>query len=656
MAIQKHKYELSIWDKELTNEGIKEYKQQIIGADDMSHLGQATNIHFKKMLNGTHILTFQMPSMFFNSEKGDYVQNELIENLFNEQRIKLNFRDKWYELVIKDISESKNYKSIMKNFSCSDGYIDELSRTGYEIILDPELNNSVEEIHSFMEPTLKNSVWQYNPQWNWGDFTEYKEERCYKIPLSLFGGSITAYKFTLAIPDNCYSSTDKKEIININNNEKRVLNYSDDLAGQQNMFWNQKGKNSPLLKQQTTISGGYIYIPMSNLSLIQTPLYDNLDSAAQSTETYYDSNLTKYALQPNFKNPNDIIQFIYLPENSSYTIDEANVLIDYDHTYILTVESFNEQNKSSLLVYYKNADGNKDQLKGNIYSVHSFMWKPVYSDGFLEYIGEKEINKVRRVNITDRTELNVYEDIYVKIYNNKITDKDIKPLIPLTNSEITKKSNYRIMSKINTEMILPTLARNIVVNGKGAVDTSGWEAEKKNTKVEITSEPYKIDSNGYYVHQLKDSEDSDVFLLTIHNTNIGKESVINFGFVGNKLNIEKNKIYALKIETIHTAVGSILKAYTNNGAIIKKIAFAEGGIDNNGNYKLLTSNTKRISFRNIFDEKKVYGKYILFKSNIELKNPYIELELESEQSIIIKTFEIFEAYTRGLDIKESNNL
>jgi hypothetical protein len=49
--------------------------------------------------------------------------------------------------------------------------------------------------------------------------------------LSLFGGSITAYKFTLTIPDDCYSSTDKKEIININNNEKRALNYSDDLAG-----------------------------------------------------------------------------------------------------------------------------------------------------------------------------------------------------------------------------------------------------------------------------------------------------------------------------------------------------------------------------------------------------------------------------------------
>ena len=652
MAIQKHKYELSIWNKELTDDGIKESKQQIIGADDMSHLGRTTNVHFKKLLNGTHVLTFQMPSMFFNSEKGDYVQNELIENLFNEQKIKLNFKDKWYELVIKDISESKNHKSIIKNFTCTDGYIDELSRTGYEIILDPELNNSVEEIHNFMENTLENSVWQYNPQWNWGDFTEYKEERCYKIPLSLFGGSITAYKFSLAIPEDCYSDTDKKEIINRNTNEKRELNYSDDLAGQQNMFWNQQDKNNSLFKEEITISGEYIYIPMSNLSLIQTPLYDNLDSAAQSTETYYNDSLTKYALQPNFKNPNDIIQFIYLPEDSSYTIDEANVLIDYNHTYILTVESFNNQNKSPLLVYYRNAEGEIATLIGDVYSNHNFMWKPIYNDGFLEYIGEKEINKVRRVNITNRTELNIYDDIYVNIYNNRITDKDIKPLVPLSNDQINEKADYRIMSKIDTIMVLPTLARNIVVNGKSAIDTSGWEAELKNTKVEITSVPYKIDGDKY-IQQTKDSEEADTFLLTISNKNSGKESVINFGFVGNKINIEKNKIYALKIETIHEAVPGYNKAYTNYSNIVRKIAFAEGGINNEGNYKLLSGN-KRISLRNVFNEGTVYQKYILFKSNVSLNHPYIEIELEKEQTIIIKSFEIFEAYTRGTDILESN--
>ena len=314
MAIQKHKYELSIWSEELTNNGIEEHRQQIIGADDMSHLGRATNVHFKKLLNGTHELTFQMPTKFFNSEIGDYVQNELIENLFNEQKIELNFEDEWYELTIKNISEQKTNRTIMKNYTCSDSYIDELSRTGYEIYLNPEANNSVNEINNFMEETLQNSIWEYKPEWNWGDFTEYKEERYYKIPLSLFGGSITAYKSSLKIPNSCLADIEKKEIENPYTKEKREIIYSDDLAGQQNIFWNQQDKTgSNILKTQVTITGDYIYVPMSNLSTIETYLYENLESAAQSTQTYYDRNLTKYAVQPSFNNPKAIIQFLYLP-------------------------------------------------------------------------------------------------------------------------------------------------------------------------------------------------------------------------------------------------------------------------------------------------------------------------------------------------------
>jgi hypothetical protein len=134
-------------------------------------------------------------------------------------------------MVVKSINEKKNFKSVMKDFTCSDGFIDELSRTGYDIYLDPEANNSVNEIHDFMDETLENSIWDYRPEWNWGDFTEYREERFYKIPLSLFGGSISAYKLTLDIPKSCLTDSDIKEIKNVSNYKKRPLQYGDDLAG-----------------------------------------------------------------------------------------------------------------------------------------------------------------------------------------------------------------------------------------------------------------------------------------------------------------------------------------------------------------------------------------------------------------------------------------
>ena len=63
-------------------------------------------------------------------------------------------------------------------------FIDELSRNGYGITFDTELNNNVEELGTFTEEVLEDSLWHYAPQYNWGDFTEFKEEKLFKIPTS----------------------------------------------------------------------------------------------------------------------------------------------------------------------------------------------------------------------------------------------------------------------------------------------------------------------------------------------------------------------------------------------------------------------------------------------------------------------------------------
>lgn len=665
MAIQKHEYELSIWEKELVDGNtINETKLQVIGAHDMTHLGRATNVHFRKLLNGTHVLTFQMPIRFFNSEVGDYVQNELIENLFNEQKIKLKFKNQWYEMVVKSINEKKNFKSVMKDFTCSDGFIDELSRTGYDIYLDPEANNSVNEIHDFMDETLENSIWDYRPEWNWGDFTEYKEERFYKIPLSLFGGSISAYKLTLDIPESCLINKDIKEIENINNHKKRPLQYGDDLAGVQKCFWNQQDKSeSTLFKDKVTISGDYIYIPMSDLTSINTQLYENLDSAAQSTETYYDSALTRYALQPSFNNPKDIIQFIILPENDTYMIDEGGVLTDYNHTYILTIEDFNNQCKSKAKVYYRNGEGQVQTLTSNKYSLKSFMWKPLYNEGYLSSIGEKEVTKARKVSITGRTELNIYDDIYVNVYNNKVTDKDITPLLPKEITSAAAYKNYRIVSKLDTEMILPTLARNYVLTGKTAIDTTGWESLSKDDKkvVTISSAAFQQLKNGQYrIVETKDQNDNTeialyAILFSGKGTVSGNKGAVNFGFVGAEKTIEKDKTYAMRIQAFHKPNSqSDYLVYSNYEGDLSRITIAEGNLDSNGNYIISSNSKKRISFKDVFSFSKT-NNYILFKSKYTIKNPYVFIDTNGVD-LYFKSLEIFEAYTRGEDLLEENYL
>lgn len=665
MAIQKHEYELSIWEKELVDGNtINETKLQVIGAHDMTHLGRATNVHFRKLLNGTHVLTFQMPIRFFNSEVGDYVQNELIENLFNEQKIKLKFKNKWYEMVVKSINEKKNFKSVMKDFTCSDGFIDELSRTGYDIYLDPEANNSVNEIHDFMDETLENSIWDYRPEWNWGDFTEYKEERFYKIPLSLFGGSISAYKLTLDIPKSCLIDSDIKEIKNVSNYKKRPLQYGDDLAGIQKCFWNQQDKSeSTLFKDKVSIITDYIYIPMSDLTSINTQLYENLDSAAQSTETYYDNDLTKYALQPTSNNPKDIIQFIILPKNDTYMIDDGGVLTDYNHTYILTIEDFNNQCKSEAKVYYRNGEGEVQTLTSNKYSLKSFMWKPLYNEGYLSSIGEKEVTKARKVSITGRTELNVYDDIYVNVYNNKVTDKDITSLLPKEITSAAAYKDYRIVSKLDTEMILPALARNYVLTGKTSTDTTGWESLSKDDKkvVTISSTAFQQLENGQYkvVETKEQNDNTEIALYAIlfdgDEAVSENKGVVNFGFVGAEKTIEKDKTYAIKIQTLHQPfVKSDYLVYSNYEKDLSRITIAEGSLDSNGNYTISSDSKKRISFKDVFSFSKT-NNYILFKSKYTIKNPYVFIDVNGAK-LYFKSLEIFEAYTRGEDLLEETYL
>ena len=108
MAIIKKPYEISIWDEKLGDNGQKtEIKRAIIGAHDMSYIGRATSPKLTKNLNGTHTLTFQMPSKFFDSAIGEYVHNEFCDNVFNERKIKLQYDGEWYEFYVKNITENK---------------------------------------------------------------------------------------------------------------------------------------------------------------------------------------------------------------------------------------------------------------------------------------------------------------------------------------------------------------------------------------------------------------------------------------------------------------------------------------------------------------------------------------------------------------------
>lgn len=663
MSILKKEYELSVWNEELIDGIKKESRGTTIGASGMTHLGRATTPKLVRSVKGTNTLTFQMPTKYFDSEKGDYVKNELLEDLYNERKLKLYYDGDWYEFYVKSIQEDKQFKSIMKTITCTDSFIDELSRTGYEVEFSSDLNNSVEELGTFMETEddekikgsskaiLDGSVWDYRPDMNVGDFTEFNEQRFYKIPLSQFGGTIKGYKINLEVDESDFKieSDEEREkrayLRNPFTQEKRPLEYGDDQARVEELFYDpyEKDNGRGLLSDDNLveISGDYIYVPITDLTYIMGSVYKSASASLEEPAIYgaYNPKATKeiYALQPVSENPRDLIQFLFFNENDEVLIDEEGIVANENCHYLITIEQWNEalkkqlKNNSEGLIHwtspvqkdietytlnklYTTAETTKDNEKiiyttkvfPNTRTIDNFNWYPVYYEGYLDKINDEEVSKARKISITDRTELNLNSDAYTTVYNQKDTDfkglyseDELNELInrrqelrdkvqnheTLTREEEIElaaiNNDFRVCSKLDTRLILPSLARNLIENGTEITDTNGWEAKTQNinhdifdtgsyrkmleinvqqTVKEQNNENNLILSEADLTGGTTDEGVSDYYLellspclakgddLSVNGTTF-TDYAINFGMIGQEKQIEKGKTYAIRLTT-----------------------------------------------------------------------------------------------------------
>ena len=594
----------------------------------MSYLGRATDIKFEIKLNGTHTLTFQLPDKYFDSEKGEYVRNEFVDNLFNERKIKLYFLGEWYEFYIKSVSETKHFKSYMKKYTCSDAFIEELSRNGYGITFDTELYNNVEEIGTFSRIILEDSIWSYAPEHNWGDFTEYLEEKLFKIPV---GGDL----FPTLVGHKLYYNIDKprneEQIINVFTKEKRGLEMGDDLAaavdGKGGYFWDAYDGSMPLMSNTITNipNDGYIYVPYSQLEFCYQNTSDENYTATEEV-CYYDNK--SYAIAPNTVDPTALIQFIAIPKGAEIEIDEAGLIVNKDYTYVMTVKEWNEHINSKYYYQFlptKRNDGKKfyaAQMSG--YEMEAVGNMAAYYEGYLDKINDIEVLYGKKISISDRTEVNITEDIdqYVKVYNQKFNSSELKDLY--TNPDGLWQDvdgiEYRVCSKTETRQIVPQLARNYLQNGTKIKSTDGWESCKifagdEGTKsyfcsnlqmrVGTTEKASSLIETYEYV-----TEPENTFLQVIPSlkdfpsTSVRNgvrtdnyltpaglsdkfdyyNTIINFGIVGQEKKIVKDMIYCLGIKI---GLEEKYRSNTNNPLSAFEIRIGEGKVVTNGEYDII---------------------------------------------------------------------
>lgn len=209
MELFKKPYEISLWEDVLTfvvknGNYITEYEESlegavgqviaqyykerlicVIGSDTMDTPIRATQAKLVSKVNGENILTFNMYSHYYEEKDNEYYINPFIGLLVNERKVKVRYGElgaegtKWYDLVIKNIQENSETKTY--SYTAKDQFVNELSKSGFNLEFDQKLENNMGNIETLAERVLEESDWQLRSS---GEVLKQTiEEPLYKIQL-----------------------------------------------------------------------------------------------------------------------------------------------------------------------------------------------------------------------------------------------------------------------------------------------------------------------------------------------------------------------------------------------------------------------------------------------------------------------------------------
>ena len=214
----KDKYEISLWEDYLVPASgseeqhnyvpahYEERKLCVIGSDTMTASYRAYNPQLKSAINGTHTLTFKMyytikeneitveDTTFTIDEWNNFIvnghtseevrtptystfnlektRNPFLNLLVNERKVKCFWKGEWYDFVIKNCQEDSSGKSI--TYTCTDLFINELSKNGFNIVLDTELENNSGTVLELADYILDGTDWSVDTEGS--DVIQQKKE------------------------------------------------------------------------------------------------------------------------------------------------------------------------------------------------------------------------------------------------------------------------------------------------------------------------------------------------------------------------------------------------------------------------------------------------------------------------------------------------
>ena len=193
MSILNKPYELSIWqDVQLEDNShtisMKEEKIAVIGSNKMKNQNKAINPKLTRNINGNIKFTFNMFVKYIDNISGEETKNPFVDLLKNETKLKLYYEDNWFDLIIKKIEE--NLADNQNSYEAISQHINELSKNGFNVILDSSLYNNTDDILTLAQTVLADTDWQIDTDSS--DFVIQTQEEAL-IPLKL-KKSVKAYQ------------------------------------------------------------------------------------------------------------------------------------------------------------------------------------------------------------------------------------------------------------------------------------------------------------------------------------------------------------------------------------------------------------------------------------------------------------------------------
>lgn len=150
-------FNFSFGNKKKTRRYLAEEKQFVFGHQNAPQSFAQDVVLTESTKEAVNTLTFSLYNYYYNN-KGEKEENPFINLLQEEDKIKLKYKDKWYDFILTDSNLDSSTNKW--DYTAKDAHIIELSKIGFNKTFNTELDNNVGTIEELSNIAIEGTDWK----------------------------------------------------------------------------------------------------------------------------------------------------------------------------------------------------------------------------------------------------------------------------------------------------------------------------------------------------------------------------------------------------------------------------------------------------------------------------------------------------------------